>query len=183
MKRLNISITKPGSITQAIKQLEEYRDSVNAKTTLFIEKLLHEAQITAELNCGEYGGYITFSKVLNPSIDGCVGLFIATDAQKIVRVWQYQGGFKSAEVSPLLMSEFGSGWLSQVKFPEMKGIVGQGTFPGGTHAFDPHGWFWKDEDGIKHHSIGEEPTYPMYSAMMAVMYSIDEKAREVFKNG
>lgn len=74
------------------------------------------------------------------------------------------------EISPLLLSEFGSGWLSDVKFDGMQGIVGQGTMPNSKgHAFDQMGWGWYDLNGQYHRSIGVRPTYPIYKARMAML--------------
>lgn len=183
MKRINISLTKQGSITKAIEQLEQYKKDLATKTELFVSRLLHEGKITAEANCGAYGQYITFREELDANEYGCTGLLIATDREKIISQWYRGGKLVSAEVSPLLMSEFGSGWLAKVYFPSVEGEVGQGTFPGQRHAFDPNGWSWTDENGVRHHSIGEQPTHPMYSALMTMIFEVNRIAREVFGNG
>ena len=108
---------------------------------------------------------------------------IAADSKKIISQWFRGGQLVSAEVSSLLISEFGSGWLAKVYFPAVDGEVGQGTFLDQRHAFDPNGWSWTDENNVTHHSIGERPTHPMYSALMAMIYEINAIAREVFGNG
>ena len=185
MRRINISLTKPGSITNAIKELEEYKKEVRNKTELFLSKLIDAGIDTAKSNCGEYSGMIVFEKELIPFKDGCEGLLIATDGQKVIRQWMRNGTVVSAEVSPLLMSEFGSGWLAHVMSTKDYRAndlnVGQGTFPEQIHAFDRDGWWWVTPDGERHHSIGEAPTYPMYSAVMAVLVEINSIAKEVFK--
>ena len=103
---------------------------------------------------------------------------IATDGQKVIRRWYYKGSIKSEEVSPLLMSEFGSGWLAEVLY-DIQG-VGQGTFPHQKHAFDEEGWNWTTPDGVTHHSMGEPPQPTMFSAIVEMQNSIEEVAREVF---
>ena len=182
MKKINISITKKGSIENAIKMLEEYKKEIRDKTQIFIEKLLDIGIEMAYLSAGSYGNVIVFKKELNPVEYGCEGLFIAMDKQKIVREWVLSNGeVKSVEISPLLMSEFGSGWFAEVLYSELDGKVGQGTFPGQKHAFDPRGWFWTDKDKKKHYSKGESPSHPIHNAEMAMIGSVKMVAREVFK--
>lgn len=181
MKKINISITKKGSIDNAIKLLKQYKSEIRDKTQVFVDKLLDIGIEMAYLTAGDYGKAIVFKKELNPVEYGFEGLFIAMDEQKIVREWVLSNGeVKSAEVSPLLMSEFGSGWLAEVLYSELEGKVGQGTFPGQKHAFDPRGWYWKDKDG-KHYSKGESPTHPLHNAEMAMIEAIHSVAREVFR--
>ena len=79
------------------------------------------------------------------------------------------------------MAEFGSGHLAEVLF-DIAG-VGQGTFPGQTHAFDDV-WHWKewrdDHTGEWHHSKGFRPTHPMYQAEMDMIKEVVNIAKEVY---
>jgi len=180
MKRIYVSLSNK-SIENAIKELEKYRDDLKKKLEIFVVKLIQAGIATAEINEGEYKGMITFrpaNESVFPLSDGVEGILIATDGVKLIKEWKYQGGIKQAEVSPLLMAEFGSGWLSKVLDP-VEG-VGQGTFPGEKHAFDVDGWWWTTPDGENHHSYGEAPTYPVHSALFAMMFQIESIAREVF---
>lgn len=179
--KINLSLTTKGSFENAIKQLEDYKISLREKSEKFVSLLIETGIETAKVNSGEYAGMIAFTKELSPDETGCSGMLIAADKTKIIREWRYKGGTKTAEVSPLLMAEFGSGWLAKV-LDDVDG-VGQGTFPGQTHAFDPHGWWWTTPDGEHHHSIGEAPTYPMHSAMLAMLFEVDRIGKEVFGDG
>ena len=86
---------------------------------------------------------------------------------------------QTAEVNVLAMAEFGSGKLAKVLFDI--GGVGRGTFPGQTHAFDDEGWSWKEIGTDRwHHSVGVEPTHPMYNAYIHMLEQIDAIAQEVF---
>lgn len=187
MKRLYVSLTTDKSIEKAIEKLEEYKRELHAKTEEFVSRLIEAGIDTAESNCGQYAGMIVFKKHVFTFDDGVDGVLIATDGAKIVREWMRNGSVVSAEVSPLLMAEFGSGWLANVMssrdYRSNALGVGQGTFPGQTHAFDKDGWWWKTPDGETHHSIGEAPTYPMYSALMAMLFEVDRIGKEVFGNG
>lgn len=178
MKRIYLSLTKKGSFDDAIKALEDYKNEIHDKSEKFVNRLLEIGVDTAESNCGQYLGMIVFQKHLLTFDDEVDGVLVATDGTKLIREWKRKGRIVSAEISPLLMAEFGSGWLAKV-LDDVEG-VGQGTFPDQTHAFDPHGWWWTTPDGEKHHSIGETPTYPMHSAMLAMLFEVDRVGKEVF---
>jgi hypothetical protein len=184
---LYLKLNTPGDIDRVIKYLENYKQTIISKTQEFVDKLIDVGIEVAQHNTGEYAGYIVFSKQIKPTEDGCVGYLVATDGKKIIRQWKYKGGIKTAEVSPLLMAEFGSGWLAHVMstqdYRSNDLNVGQGTFPNQTHAFDKEGWFWETPDGEKHHSYGEKPSYPLYSATLAMIYEVERIAKEVFSNG
>jgi hypothetical protein len=185
-KILHLSISRPGDIKKVIDYLEDYKKSITDKAEELVRRLIDVGIETGRANTGEYAGYITFNKVVEPTEEGCVGFLIATDGRKLIKQWKYKDGIKTVEVSPLLLAEFGSGWLAHVMttddYRSNELGVGQGTFPGQTHAFDDHGWFWETPDGEKHHSYGEAPTYPVYSAMLAMIYEVNSIAREVFSN-
>lgn len=170
------------SIWKAIHELEDYRNSLAYKTETFVRELLKEGIRVAQENVGGYGKYIQFYKEGKGGIR-TVGYLIAED-KKITTTWDYKGEKRTATVSPLLMAEFGSGKLAEVLFA-ISG-VGQGTFPGQTHAFDEGGWNYKewqdDHKGAWHHSVGSAPTHPMYKADMEMIQKVDEIAREVFRN-
>lgn len=178
MKKINVSLTTKGSIEKAIRALEDYKKKIIRKLETFVLRLMDAGIESGIANSGQYKGMIVFQKEIDSNDDGVDGVLIATDGQKVIREWRYNGGTRVAEVSPMLMAEFGSGWLSKV-LDNVEG-VGQGTFPGQTHAFDKDGWWWETPDGEKHHSIGEAPTYPLHSALFTMMFEVDRIAKEVF---
>ena len=180
MKRIYVSLTTKGSIDKAIQELERYKDNLYRKIEEFLSRLMDVGIESGVANSGAYKGMIVFRKEIASNEDGVEGVLVATDGQKIIREWKYKGGIKQAEVSPLLMAEFGSGWLAKV-IDNVDG-VGQGTFPGEKHAFDKNGWWWETPDGEKHHSYGEAPTYPVHSALVAMLFEVDRIAKEVFVN-
>lgn len=164
------------NIQKTIKELEAYRDSLEEKHYIFIRSLMEIGIQMAETQLGEYAGMIVFEK----TIDENGGIIVATDGQKLVKTWYTDKNLtheRSYEVSPLLLAEFGSGWLADAM--EISG-VGQGTMPGQTHAFDKNGWYWYDESGEKHHSYGEKPTHPMHHAALEMMQNIERVAQEVY---
>lgn len=166
------------SISELDEWLEEYKNNLATKTQTLVDRLLEVGIQVANMNTGEYAGCIIFSRHVDLGEDTCVGVLVAEDKQKILRTWKYRDSVKGYEVSPLLLAEFGSGFLSEV-LDDVAG-VGQGTMPQQIHAFDEEGWHWVDEAGKYHHSIGEKPTHPMHSAMVQIMSDINRIAKEVF---
>ena len=85
-------------------------------------------------------------------------------------------------LSPILLAEFGSATYAEVLF-DVEG-VGQGTFPGQTHAFEDSWWYkeW-DENGKGEWKRGRgvTPTHPMYHAKMKMYEQIYNVARKVFR--
>jgi len=189
-KRITFTLSQK-SIQQAMKELKAYRDSLPVKCETFVSRLAEIGISAARANVNpEYGNYITFhSEIDSPSKYGCKGLLIATQTGLVRRQWRTIGnatGIETADVSPLLMAEFGSGarasdasgqknasWAAEVG-------AGRGTFPGQEHAFDEGGWYWMDLDGEWHHSSGETPTMPMWNAYDQMFQSIANIAKEVF---
>lgn len=169
------------SIFSAIKTLVQYENGLRQKTRTLVDRLLDEGIEVAQQNSGEYGQFISFTKKLDDGYDVHVGALIARDKNTIMRTWLYYGSLKFAFISPLLMAEFGSGWLAEV-LSNVSG-VGQGTFPNQTHAFDEGGWWYMTEDKQWVHTEGEAPTHPMYNAQMAIISRVDQIAKEVFKDG
>lgn len=178
MKRLYATLSKKDSIDGLIRALEDYKKSIADKTRMFIDELMNAGIDVAVANEGEYAGMIQFRKEISNTEDGCAGMIIATDGQKMIREWYSNGTIISRTVSPLLMAEFGSGWLANV-LSDIDG-VGQGTFPGQIHAFDEGGWSWTTPDGVKHHSIGETPTYPMHKAFLEMMDEANRIGKRVY---
>ena len=164
------------SINELIEYLENYKRNLNSKLQEFIDKLLDVGIRTAQANTGDYGSYIQFSKKIEGTSD-IIGILIATDKEMFVK-WKTKDGDTGYNVRPLLLAEFGSGWLAEVLY-DIQG-VGQGTMPNAKgHANSAFGWWWVDENG-EHHSYGQKPTRPMYYAIVAMQLEIDRIANEVF---
>lgn len=170
-------------VKSIMKDLQDYKQELEDKREIFIRRLMELGIGMANVQLGEFAGMVKFEK----TIDENGGIIVASDSTKIVRVWYSDKKLtkqKSYEVSPLLLSEFGSGWLAEVSsgvnMASPIGEVGQGTMPGQTHAFDENGWWWYDEDGEKHHSYGQAPTHPLYYAVLEMQTQIDLVAREVY---
>ena len=178
MRSLTIELNSK-SIKKALKYMDGYKLRVKQKSTLLVGRLLDEGIKVAYQHTGRYTGYVEFTKDIQSGDKQCIGILIGKDTKPFISTWILKDGTrKQAQVSGILMSEFGSGWLANVIW-SVPG-VGQGTFPGQVHAENPNGWFWTDTAGKEHHSIGEVPYYPMYNAEMAMLKQIDSIAKEVF---
>lgn len=181
MKTIRMALNQR-SINHAIGELKRYKDSLAERNETFVVRLLEYGIHVAERDAGEYGKFIEFYKEGKGGIR-TVGTLIAKDHPFTVS-WDVKGKKKTAEVSPLLMAEFGSGRLAEVLF-DIQG-VGQGTFPGQTHADEPYWWYkeWQ-EDGKGEWKMGFpiRPKHPMYNAEMEMIQRVQEVAREVFGNG
>lgn len=176
-KTININLSE-SSIQNAIKELQDYKQSILNKSKQLVSELADEGIIVAKSNVGNFGKYITFTKTITESQNGCTAIILATETGQIISQWKTSDGIKSADVSPLLMAEFGSGFKAQNPLNNPKG--GQGTFPGQTHAFDKEGWYWIDLNNELHHSYGITPTMPIYKTYKYLEEEIMSKAKEVF---
>lgn len=166
------------SITALQKQLQEYRDSLDKKCERFVRELAESGISVAKVNTGNFGKYLAFTVQSIRTADGYKAVLLATNTGIIHSEWRTKDGVKTADVSPLLMCEFGSGL--RAKNPMNVPGVGTGTFPGGTHGDDPEGWWYMDLDGVWHHSYGMTPKMPMYHASLAIMSNVQRVAKEVF---
>ena len=176
-RRIKIRLSE-SSVRNAINELNQYKEEIQSKAQEYVNRLSEIGIQTAKGNVGNFGRYIVFSKEIDPNKYGCKAIILASENGKIVSKWQTKDGIKSADVSPLLMAEFGSGHRAQN--PENVPGVGQGTFPGQEHAEDPSGWYWKELDGNLHHSYGVTPTMPMYKALVEMETNAMKIAKEVF---
>ena len=170
-------------LNNLIKQLKQYESGLHKKCEEYVKRLAESGVEVAQQNVGNFGKYLTFTVKTNPEKDGCTALIYATNTGIIHSEWQTKEGVKSADVSPLLFVEFGTGLKAQ----NPKGIpgVGTGTFPGGTHGTEPGWWYATelDENGKPtnwHYSTGLSPLQPMYKASLEITEKAVSVAHDVF---
>lgn len=168
-------------IQAAIKEVKAYQSDLNRKCELLCEKLTTEGISIAQAHIGSsgFGKYIHLGSEITPQQAGCKAVFYMEDSQTITRRWQTKEGVKSVTLSPGLLLEFGSGL--EAENPAGIAGVGQGSFPGQTHAFDSGGWSYMDLGGMWHHTTGVEPEMPIYFAGKELREKILSIARDVFK--
>ena len=166
MKPIQMELSA-SSIRNAIKQLEDYKKSVNDKNQLFVERL-------ALLGIPVIQEAISFAQGdSNPNVEKEIVLDFDGDVAKAVLKISGQD---------VLFFEFGSGiHYNPTNVPHAEKFgYGVGTYPGQKHAFDPEGWFYRDSVGDLHHSYGTEATMPMLKASNQIIRNIRKIAREVY---
>lgn len=163
-------------IDLAIKELREYKNSLDAKCEELCRRLTAEGISIAQAHIGSsgFGKYIHLSSEIIPEKAGCKAIFYMEDSQKIVSQWQNQDGVQRKEISPALMLEFGAGLPAQ----NPANIPGVGTGTYGTHGNEP-GWWYMDLQGEWHYSSGTSPKMPMYYAGKELKDKVLKIAKEV----
>lgn len=177
-KRIKATFSQ-SSLRQAQQEIQRYKQEMLAKCRTVAERLCEVGIRVGTENLGSYGKYITFSTEIMPQKSGIKAILVATNTGLIKSEWRTQDGEKSADVSPLLMAEFGSGLRANNPNASKFGM-GTGTFPGQTHADNPEGWWYMDLEGEWHHSYGVTPTMPMYKASKEMTENVEKVVREVF---
>lgn len=186
--KIKIKLTQE-SIEQAIKELERYKASLPSKLDLFMRRLSDSGIQVAETftqvqldDMGSMGYLVEFTCEIEHGKDTTIGYFVGKDKAKYISQWVVKDPdtgkevVKSAEVSPILFYEFGAGQYA---------IDGhRGTFPSETASVNANkegGWWYKDLDGEWYHSVGTQPTQPMYKAWEEMKRRIKKIGKEVFK--
>lgn len=177
-KKISIGLSAR-EFREAARQVEQYKKEMNQKIKEFCKVLLQYGEVTA-IQYGDQsplGKTLTFTTEISPAASGCKALLIGVGQKK------ESAGGSGASANTLLLVEFGSGihHNSGSGNPKQGDFgMGVGTFPGQEHAFDPNGWYYKDEDEQWHHSYGVKATMPMYNASKEMRQRIAEVAKEVF---
>ena len=165
-------------IQAAIKEVKQYQSDLNRKCEELCRRLTAEGINIAQAHIGSsgFGKYIHLGSKISPQQAGCKAVFFMEDSSKIVSQWQTKEGVKSAEISPALMIEFGSG----LKAENPANIPGVGTGSFGEHGNEP-GWWYMDLNGEWHYSTGISPKMPMYFAGKELKDKVVAIAKDVFK--
>lgn len=164
------------SIQQVIDKLNDYKNSLNKKNQIFIDRLkdigLDIIQYNIDTALGDGAENVTcgfqFDNALNKV---SVKLYIEDKVTNNVLFLEFGAGYK---YNP---SNLGA------TNPLGKGQYGIGTYPGQTHAYHEEGWWYTDDKGEKKHSYGTQATMPLYKAQLEIMSNVTKIAKEVFGNG
>lgn len=181
MPYIPLSINNISRFQEGLRKLQAYENDFDRKLDLALTRLVDEGVAVSYANT-IYGNMIlfTYAKTEDNGKGYSEVALIGRDIEKIISRWRYKGGIKEAEVSPLLMAEFGSGNFADNTNFNLHG-VGQGTFPGQKHAFEPE-WHWVDAYTNKpNRSSGEKPTYPMLNARNRMKQRVERVFKEVFQ--
>lgn len=187
MKTVIDATLNTNSITDAIKKIDDHRIELLAKFDIFVNRLASEGVSTLQGYNLKFGKYIYFYSTINVNGNLITAEIVMKAEQMIKAEWlQADGSVKSADVNPVLMEEFGSGFktaeLHAQKSNKFSGMTlgGQGTFPNQTHANDEGGWWYRDIDGDWHHSLGFQATSPLLNTVYDLRMKIRQIEIEVF---
>ena len=166
-KKISISLSQ-SSIQAAIDELNKYKNSLQRKQQIFIDRLAKEGlqviRSTMEsIPDEEKGSYYT--EIVNNSQGDIIGAAVRLSGDSVLFL-EFSAGITYGTSSYPLPSG---------------GQYGMGTYPGKGHWDDPNGWWYVDERGEKHHSYGNRAYMPMYRAEQAIVIQIRNIAREVFR--
>lgn len=166
-------------VQNAIKDIKSYQSDLNRKCEELCSRLTKDGILIAQSHIGSsgFGKYIHLGSEITPQQVGCKAILYMEDTTKIKSEWQTLESVQSAEVSPCLMLEFGSGLKAEN--PANISGVGTGTFPGGKHGNEP-GWYYMDLDGNWHYSTGVSPKMPMYYTGKELREKVVAIAKDVF---
>lgn len=189
MRRLKADLTVNG-IDNLIKELEDYRDGLDAKCEEFVKRLL-DIGITRAESVGGISGtfgthkmenYVYYTKEFEQSIDGYVGFIVGVGTEFDV-TWGAHDE-KHGSLNALKALEFGTAGLA-LPPTNMFGVTGgQGTNSQYGHANDTE-WYFLERDAngkvVRHTATAITPTRPMLNAAEEVIKQINKVAKEVFR--
>lgn len=188
MKRINCSISKKGSIANAIKQLEEYRQSLNIKADIFIEKLallgvpvIREKFAEAETDDFDFDrSHVTHIKI--QSFGDYHNATLVVEGKNLIFIEFGAGihynGNPNGSPNPSIEKDVPGGKLIHKGGAELGYTIGSYGYHQGLKDF----WFYYDDMGGSQMSHGTKATMPMYSAEMEIISKIEQIAKEVFGN-
>lgn len=172
---IDISLSEK-SVNEAIRQLQQYKQSLQYKCELLVGRLAELGDKAAIMSANEspLGRTVTLRVDRKPIQDGYQAILIATG--KIVEVEDREPFYT------LLAIEFGAGiyYNSGNENPKANDFgLGVGTYPGQIHAFED-GWYYLGNDNQWHYTHGVKATMPMYNATIEIINQYKQIAREVF---
>jgi hypothetical protein len=187
--RMDLSLSGIRNAQQAVIQ---YRNQLHDRLIRFVDRLadygIDMARVEMAVPNGSdegkdnnYSMYIAFSKDISDFGLGVRCILVATNTGIIQSRWvMSDGSVRTADVSPLLMLEFGAGTIAGNSNASRYGM-GTRTFPGQTHADDPEGWWYQDADTMRwYHSKGYVARMPIQKAADEMIRQVRRAMREVF---
>lgn len=173
MKTISIDLSEK-SIEKAIREIEEYKRSLNAKLKELVRRLaevgIQSINATmmniAPVNRGDY----EVESVYNAEGTDVEGVLIYLRGDQVAFL-EFSAGilfgtdtFESLPNNP----SYGQG-------------MGMGTYPSDKHHWDdPQGWWYVDKWGQPQHTYGVRAYAPMYHADIEMRNQIYTIAKEVF---
>lgn len=186
MKRLNVSLTKKGSISNAIEYLEKYKNKLPSLMDTFVTKLVL------------LGVPVIDERIMSAAGDKDRG---HNTNVRIRAFGSYTEAILTVEGRDIVFFEFGAGihfngGVGTSPRPSENGNMNGVTYHitggeeiGYTIGSYGHGkgakdfWFYVADSGEKVMSYGTEATMPMYAASMEIIKNVYAVAKEVFGYG
>lgn len=165
--KFGLSVTE---INRAIQEVEVYKKELNDKVQVFARRLSNLGLNTAKAIIQQHtssGATIGSLRVETDSLGQITRMRVVVES------------------SSILFLEFGAGiTYNQGNENPKAGELGYGvgTYPDQTHAYDPNGWWYQDENGEWKHSYGTKAVMPMYNASLVMASQAVKIAKEVFKS-
>lgn len=163
--KIKINPFDKNSITEAIKQLEQYKKDFLAKEQIFIKRLaeIGVSVASAGFSMADYDG----------TNDVVVTMEHGGNRAKVIALGETVG-----------FIEFGTG----IKFPEWDNSGMEYTPPkhgtyGKGHGARPNGWYFKPNgsEGAAQHTYGNPPAEAMRTARDVMVEKVIQIAREVWR--
>lgn len=163
-KKITISLFDPNSISNAIKEIENYQKWVERKKKELMERLAKIGVERATLNFSQ-AIYDGVNDVQVYSVNNGNEWRIIADGTAVAFI-EFGAGARYGDGHPL-NGEFGTG---------------PGTYPEGKgHWNDPEGWFFFNGAGYTH-TYGNPPNMAMYDTYKYLQENLTNIAREVFNS-
>ena len=172
MKAIKIELST-NSIDKAIAELENYRKDLETRLKIFVGELIQEGVEVARIKVSASQG---------DSTDAHVDYMIDSTGEIIKARIFLQG-------TEALFIEFGAGiyYNNGNNHPmASENGYGIGTYPSEhppNRAITPGYWWYKEEDGSKHLSLGTEATMPIYHAAETIRNKTIQKAIDTLIRG
>lgn len=151
------------SVTEALRQLQQYKKDFLAKEEIFVRRLA-EIGVSVATTGFELSDY---------------------DGIKDVQVTMTQGGTTASVIAygeTVGFIEFGTG----IRYPEWDNSGMEYTPPkhgtyGKGHGARPKGWYFKQGEGAAQHTYGNQPAEAMRTARDVMIERVTQIAREVWR--
>lgn len=170
-KTIVLSLTTKGSLQKAIDKIEEYSQTIQNMSEMFVMELANVGITALSVRINSISPFYKGSdlSVSLQMLNGSLGASIVMSGKQCAFI------------------EFGSGVLFNApkgsslhpKGEELGLTIGSYN-PNSPNAESPTGWFYYDEYGQKQHTYGTPTFAPMHNSEMEMLSQIKEIAERVF---
>ncbi len=157
-------------IDSIIDELEAYRESLDGKLQVFVQEL---SKIGLDVINNDIIGIPPEEK----------GSDIGTSASDVTVSDGTASMYIYLKGKKVLFIEFSAGvTFGTANYPLESGSeYGALTYPGQTHASNPDGWYYTNENGEpKQHTYGNRAYMPMYHSTVGMRMLVEEIAQRIF---